>query len=191
MKVRAISLWQPWASAMALGVKRIETRGWVSRYTGPLAVHAAQRKSAANRAVFNELMDDAVISEAFLTDDPAADYDALPYGAVLGIVRMVDCVALSRANIGTLSDTERLLGDYRPGRQAWVTNNARPLRSPHAAGGRQGFFWVDVPVKLWPVTAAGSCRMCGCTETTACRDERGQPCSWVAADLCSACEAGE
>ncbi len=30
------------------------------------------------------------------------------------------------------------------------------------------------------------CFVCGCTETTACHPE---PCSWVASDLCSACEA--
>ena len=30
-----------------------------------------------------------------------------------------------------------------------------------------------------------ACRVCGCTETTACHP---RPCSWVADDLCSACE---
>ena len=29
------------------------------------------------------------------------------------------------------------------------------------------------------------CRVCGCTELTACRPE---PCAWAAADLCTACE---
>jgi hypothetical protein len=32
------------------------------------------------------------------------------------------------------------------------------------------------------------CRQCGCTETTACRDEQsGAPCHWVEEDLCSSC----
>lgn len=31
-----------------------------------------------------------------------------------------------------------------------------------------------------------TCRVCGCTETTACATEEG-PCAWVQADLCSAC----
>lgn len=26
--MRALSLWQPWASAIAAGAKKIETRGW-------------------------------------------------------------------------------------------------------------------------------------------------------------------
>lgn len=31
------------------------------------------------------------------------------------------------------------------------------------------------------------CRRCGCTEDTACEDALGQPCSWIAIDVCSAC----
>lgn len=34
----------------------------------------------------------------------------------------------------------------------------------------------------------GTCRVCGCTETTPCLDpETGEPCFWVEPDLCSAC----
>jgi hypothetical protein len=41
--MNAISLWQPWATAIALGSKRIETRPWATAYRGPLAIHAAKR----------------------------------------------------------------------------------------------------------------------------------------------------
>jgi hypothetical protein len=41
---RVLSLWQPWASLVALGVKTIETRSWSTKYRGPLAIHAAARK---------------------------------------------------------------------------------------------------------------------------------------------------
>ena len=187
MRVRAISLWQPWASAMALGIKCIETRDWVSRYRGPLLIHAAQKKSRENREVFNELLDEEAVSAAFLAAE-LGEYDALPFGAVLAVVRMVDCVRITKLNIATLSETERVLGDYRPGREAWITHNARRLVKPFPCAGRQGFFWVNVPDGLWPPAAAGSCRMCGCTETTACVDARGRACHWVKPGLCSACE---
>ena len=42
--MRAISLWQPWASVVALGSKRIETRHWSTGHRGPLAIHAAKRR---------------------------------------------------------------------------------------------------------------------------------------------------
>lgn len=37
------SLWQPWASAIALGLKTWETRGWATSYRGLIAIHAAKQ----------------------------------------------------------------------------------------------------------------------------------------------------
>src|SRR5258708_5270609 len=42
--VKALTLWQPWASLIAVGAKTIETRSWSTSYRGPLAIHAAKRK---------------------------------------------------------------------------------------------------------------------------------------------------
>lgn len=39
--MKALTLWQPWASLVALGVKTVETRSWSTPYRGPLAIHAA------------------------------------------------------------------------------------------------------------------------------------------------------
>jgi hypothetical protein len=33
----------------------------------------------------------------------------------------------------------------------------------------------------------GVCAFCGCTDTTPCTDQAGQPCSWVTPALCSVC----
>ena len=41
--MKALTLHQPWASLVALGVKTIETRSWATSYRGPLAIHAATR----------------------------------------------------------------------------------------------------------------------------------------------------
>lgn len=43
MDVKALTIRQPWASLIAAGVKTIETRGWSTRYRGPLAIHAGAR----------------------------------------------------------------------------------------------------------------------------------------------------
>ncbi|MBW3663539.1 MAG: hypothetical protein KY469_10605 [Actinobacteria bacterium] len=42
--MRGLSLWQPRASLMPLGVKRIETRSWSTSYRGPVVIHAAKRR---------------------------------------------------------------------------------------------------------------------------------------------------
>lgn len=41
--MKAITLWQPWASLIACGAKTIETRSWGTPYRGPLAIHASKR----------------------------------------------------------------------------------------------------------------------------------------------------
>ena len=35
-EVKALTLTQPWATLVAIGAKRIETRSWSTRYRGPL-----------------------------------------------------------------------------------------------------------------------------------------------------------
>lgn len=38
--------------------------------------------------------------------------------------------------------------------------------------------------------APRTCRVCGCTDDTACIDDAGNACSWVQDDLCSSCQEG-
>src|SRR3989339_577320 len=40
--MKAISLWQPWASLCAVGAKLYETRSWSTSYRGPLLICAAK-----------------------------------------------------------------------------------------------------------------------------------------------------
>lgn len=39
--MKAITIWQPWASLLAHRVKTYETRSWATAYRGPIAIHAA------------------------------------------------------------------------------------------------------------------------------------------------------
>lgn len=40
---------------------------------------------------------------------------------------------------------------------------------------------------LFKSAGVRACRVCGCTEVTACEDLPGEACRWVSKDLCSAC----
>lgn len=42
--MKALTIWQPWASLLACGGKRFETRSWATSYRGPIAIHAATIK---------------------------------------------------------------------------------------------------------------------------------------------------
>lgn len=50
--MKAITLWQPWASLIASGLKTIETRSWKTEYRGLLAIHAAARIETDGRRKF-------------------------------------------------------------------------------------------------------------------------------------------
>ena len=42
--MKAITIWQPWASLIACGAKKYETRSWPTKYRGPIAIHAAAKE---------------------------------------------------------------------------------------------------------------------------------------------------
>lgn len=48
---RVLTLWQPWASLVASGTKRIETRSWQTPHRGPVIIHAAKRRVDAGLRV--------------------------------------------------------------------------------------------------------------------------------------------
>lgn len=43
-KIKALTLYQPWATLIAIGAKKIETRSWDTKYRGPLAIHASKNE---------------------------------------------------------------------------------------------------------------------------------------------------
>ena len=43
-----LSLWQPWASLLVHGKKRVETGGWDMKHRGPLLIHATLRWKAGD-----------------------------------------------------------------------------------------------------------------------------------------------
>jgi hypothetical protein len=131
--MKALSLWQPWASAIALGHKRIETRHWSTSYRGPLAIHAARRWTAEER--------EFAAVEHTLGRLPAR----LPLGAFVAVATLVDIRPTEElySHIGAI---ERLYGNYEPGRFGWLLEDIRPLPAPIGFKGHQGLF--NVPDEL-------------------------------------------
>lgn len=130
--MRAISLWQPWASAIAIGAKPDETRGWYTAYRGPLAIHAAQTKDCAS-FIFHPS-----VRGAFRDAGIKAVKD-LPFGSVLLTCRLAGCVPTEqrRSQLGALA---LAFGDYTSGRFAWLLEDVVVLPEPVPARGAQGFW---------------------------------------------------
>lgn len=120
--MKAITLWQPWASAITLGVKTIETRSWATSYRGPLAIHAAARKPTVDEQDLVEVLVNMRRGHP------------LPLGAV---VATCDLVHVARADAIVKTEQEERWGNFSEGRFAWILQNVRPLDPPVAARGYQ------------------------------------------------------
>jgi hypothetical protein len=144
--MKAISLWQPWASLIATGAKTFETRGWPTTYRGPLAIHAARRDTTDIRALMHNwqfqgglapLMGKPVDYET--KEWYGVTWEMLPKGAILCIVNVLDCIATQGLKNGDYYK-ERYFGDYTPGRFAWKLELVEVLKKPIETKGSQGFF---------------------------------------------------
>lgn len=65
-EIKGLSLTQPWATLVALGKKRVETRSWPTSYRGWVAIHASTKypreaRDLAETEVFQEGLGGAVI----------------------------------------------------------------------------------------------------------------------------------
>lgn len=136
--MRALTLWQPWATLIALGQKQYETRCWTTKYRGPLAIHAAAKTPAflgASRHTDRFLLELADVLNVGI-DKVAGVVAKLPTSSVLCVV-----------NLGTPEHTENvreilcqrelIFGNYEDGRYAWPLEMLDKLTQPIPAKGNR------------------------------------------------------
>lgn len=146
--MKALPLWQPWATLVALGAKRVETRGYAPWRLGltsgqRIAIHATKTDKELR---FCELP---------YFRDHVPDPSVLPLGALVAtcnLVRASEITAESAAALLERNPQEHAFGDYTPGRWAWVLADVQALPRPVPFRGSQGAF--DVPDRLLTVDAA-------------------------------------
>jgi len=132
--MKAISLWQPWATLVVVGAKVYETRSWSTK-PGLLAVHAAKR--------FDKLQREICRDEPFREALGWAGYsiDTLPLGALVGVVKVLD-VRQTGAVLDSLSRKELAFGNYGPGRYAWKLEVVKCFQKPIPMAGMQWLWEV-------------------------------------------------
>jgi len=139
--MKAISLWQPWATLWLLtdpDEKVYETRAWYTHHRGPLLVHAAQKRDGEVR----HALEDRHFSERLSAH--GLNIHDLPFGALIGRVILVNCCRMERLN--PWPDWRELqAGNWTPWRYAWQRSGTQVVRFPRPIPykGAQGLF--DVP----------------------------------------------
>lgn len=131
-----LSLWQPWASLIAFGLKHVETRSWSTGYRGPLAILAARTTTGLERAPAELQLELCRVAGLRGTSE-------LPLGGVVAVADLADCYVMTPRAVELCRDvapTEYLAGDWRPGRFELHLANVRRFQAPVPARGRQGLF---------------------------------------------------
>jgi hypothetical protein len=139
--MRALSLWQPWASYMACGFKLVETRPWATPYKGLVAIHAAKTREDLDMTQdLWELLSEDARRRGFLTPDP------LPLGAIVAVGKLTGC-ARTTSLVRSISDDEKTLGNYEPGRWGWVFEDIRRLPEPMPYKGERGLWELPAEIR--------------------------------------------
>lgn len=132
--MKAITLLEPWASLIAVGAKKIETRSWSTKYRGPLAIHAGKSLKAWHmNLAWKEPFFSALKSQQVETDGKTAI--RYSYGSVIATCNLVDCIKMTPEFIQTIQSPELDFGEYAIGRYAWILENVKPLEDPIPAKG--------------------------------------------------------
>lgn len=144
--MRCITIRQPWATLIAIGAKRLETRSWRTIYRGELGIHAG--KQIDRKACETEPIRSLLLAHGY------SSADQLPMGAIVAVCRLNDCLSV-RSNSGETAwlgvglrrleaaGQEYRFGDFAPGRYAWELTELRPLPEPIPALGKQGLWNWD------------------------------------------------
>ena len=159
-EMRLLSLWQPWATLVAVGAKQIETRSWQTPYRGKIAIHAAIKfPKEAMELCYQEPFYSA------LFDQEGFPRKELPTGCIVATCDLLDCIKVLPEqtgfhygpNLGTNPEggyrvwqvpplqPERSFGNYEAGRYAWLLGNIQPLAEPLPWKGAQGLRAIQWP----------------------------------------------
>jgi hypothetical protein len=132
--MRILTLWQPYATFMQLGIKQWETRppsiNW-DAYRGETLIHAASATSHRMNAEEWELV------RSLQSEGIIPVFGEVPYGAILALTQMIDSQIMTQEFINSVSELERKVGYWSEGRKAVHCSDTTAL-TPIPWKGAQG-----------------------------------------------------
>jgi activating signal cointegrator 1 len=139
--MKALSLTQPWATLVAIGAKKFETRSWQTNYRGPVVIHGAKSFPRWAREYCDIKPFDLILRHAGYNS-----WKDLPLGALLARCKLDSCERTdgfrSKSTFGTefINSNEYAFGDYSPGRFVWKFTNLVVFPTPIACRGSLGLW---------------------------------------------------
>ncbi len=143
-EILGLTMYDPWATLVAVGVKRIETRSWGTSYRGLLAIHASKAfaredMELCSRRPFVQTLREAGVHRP----------GDMPRGAVVAVAWLVGCERIpsaprlpGAAGFDLPKGPELCFGDYRVGRWVWRLQEVHRLHEAVPCKGAR---------RLWPL----------------------------------------
>jgi alkylated DNA repair dioxygenase AlkB len=136
-----LSMWQPWASLLVLGIKRFEGRGWYTPYRGRLWIASGSRETTPEEIQQVEDEYRAVYGPNAKIPFPA-DY---PTSALLGCVDLTHC--WSAEEFQAYRSNHGAGGEDSASAFVFVCSNPRTLPLPQSHSGQHKLY--NLPPKLY------------------------------------------
>lgn len=126
--MKVLSIKEPYATLIASGIKRIETRSWKTNYRGELFIHASISKipkTLLQKDFFKNLLKDLDMG----------------YGNIICKCNLVDCIYMDEEFIEKIKENEieYKCGEYKVGRYAWILEDIELIKPISVKG--QLNFW--------------------------------------------------
>lgn len=155
-RLKALTIWQPWASLISIGAKPYEFRRWgepAHNFNQRIAIHAGKRP--ARRCEIQDLIDRLKDDEAMgtaLVVDPALELlervidmpGSLPHAAVVCTAFLGTPRKVGEIFSGPVADSDRLLQHT----YAWPLSSIKLLDPPEPARGKQSFWNWTPPASV-------------------------------------------
>lgn len=119
-KIRALTIYQPWAELILQGKKTIELRTWTDAYRGPLWLHVGVKREPDLDKWFG--------------------MENLYRGGYVGTVILESIVQMTPERWESWRDQHQDLGQYKSGFYAWLLSNPKRFAEPIPGSGQQFLF---------------------------------------------------
>ena len=147
--MKTLTIIQPWATLIAIGAKRYETRSWRPPETliwQRIGIHAGKVREPSVDMPTARQIGSALGIDGLWGGWPWPD---LPRGALIATAVLAGVQRTGHLlDMGLVSDQERLLGDWSPDRWAWVLTRVRQLPEPIPMPGQQRLWNLKVEVEI-------------------------------------------
>ncbi len=137
-----ITVHQPYATLIVMGLKTMETRTWSTHYRGPLLIHASRRPYVVEDHLDNQ---GNTLTDWLIAWDYHHGPLTFPTQSILGAVNLAGVIPYSKLhdNLHLLSPVDKRYGVFAPGWCAWKLTNAVKFKKPLLVPGKQGL-WEQV-----------------------------------------------